>query len=125
MTSLDQLLDRMMPGDATRGLPSFGTLGIDLKTHFLADEFSAVEDIMSRSGEETDVNLLLKSLRADLPDIARTLTDRALDLYFTHPIITAALQQGRTALFPHERSPEAMDYDLLAEVFEQQRGSLS
>lgn len=125
MTGLDQLLDRMMPGDAARGLPSFGTLGIDLETHFSADEFSAVEDVMSRSDEETDVNLLLKSLRADFPDLARTLTDRALDLYFTHPIITAALQQGRTALFPHERSPEALNYDLLAEVFEQQRGSLS
>ena len=125
MTGLDQLLDRMMPGDSTRGLPSFGTLGIDLETHFLAKEFSAVEDIMSRCGEETDVNLLLKSLRADLPDLARTLTERALNLYFSHPIITAALQQGRTALFPHERSPEAMNYDLLVEVFEHQRGSLS
>lgn len=124
MTGLEQLLDRMMLGDATRGLPSFGTLGIDLETHFSANEFRAVEDIMSRSGERTDVNLLLKSLRADLPDLSRKLTNTALDLYFTHPIITAALQQGRTTLFPHERSPEALNYDLVTEVFEQQRGSL-
>jgi hypothetical protein len=124
MTGLDQLLDRMMPGDATRGLPSFGTLNIDLETHFSADEFSAIENIMSHSGEEKDVNLLLKSLRADLPALAQTLTNRALDLYFTHPVVTAALQQGRTTLFPHERSPEALDYDLLAEVYAQQRGSL-
>ena len=98
MTCLDQLLDRMMPGDSTRGLPSFGTLGIDLETHFLAKEFSAVEDIMSRCGEETDVNLLLKSLRADLPDLARTLTERALNLYFSHPIITAPRSRAHCPL---------------------------
>ena len=124
MSALDQLLDRMMPGDATRGLPSFGTLGIDLEAHFSADEFSAIEDIMSCSGEEKDVNLLLKLLRTNLPALAQTLTNKALDLYFTHPVITAALQKGRATLFPHERSPEALDYDLLAEVYAQQRGSL-
>ena len=124
MSALDQLLDRMMPGDAIRGLPSFGTLDINLETYFSANEFSAIENIMSCSGEEKDVNLLLKSLRADLPALAQTLTNRALDLYFTHPVITAALQQGRATLFPHERSPEALDYDLLAEVYTQKRGSL-
>jgi hypothetical protein len=125
MTGLDQLLDRMIPGDATRGLPSFAALGIDMAAHFSADELSAIEDMMSRSGDKTDANLLLKSLRAELPGLAQTLSDKALDLYFTHPVMTAALQQGRTTLFPHERSPDALNYDLLAEVFEQQRGSLS
>ena len=125
MTKLATLLDHMMPGDAERGLPSFGALNIDLEAHFSADEVGAIEDMMSRSSDETDVNLVLKSLRAALPVLAQTLIDRGLGLYFTHPIITATLQQGRTTLFPHERSPAALNYDLLTDVYEQQRGSFS
>ena len=115
----------MLPGDANRNLPSFSELTIDLTVHFSAEEFATVELLLSSHAPVTDVNSVLQSLRAKAPSFARKLTKTALDLYFTHPIIITVLQNGRTTLFPYERSPAALDYDLLTEVYEQQRGRLS
>ncbi len=123
MTALSIILDHMFPGDAGRNLPSFDMLEIDLDHHFTKAEFDLADDMARPDKPITDINTLLKSLRANHPDFATKLTDKALSLYFTHPVVTAALQDGRSTLFPHERSLAAIDYDLLEQVYETRRGS--
>ena len=122
MTGLPLILDHMLPGDTGRNLPSFDMLKIDLDHHFTKAEFDLADDMAGPDKPITDINALLKSLRADHPDFATKLTDKALNLYFTHPVVTAALQDGRSTLFPHERSLAAIDYDLLEQVYETNRG---
>ena len=123
MTALSLILDHMLPSDGDRNLPSFDMLEIDLKQHFTNAEFNLAEKMMGPDKTVTDINAFLKLLRADHPDFAQKLTDKALSLYFTHPFVTAALQNGHSTLFPHERSLAAIDYDLLEQVYETRRGS--
>ena len=96
---------------------------IDLNHHFTKEELDLSDDIAGPDKPIADINALLKSLRADHPDFAQKLADKALSLYFTHATVTAALQDGRSTLFPHERSLAAIDYDLLDPVYETNRGS--
>ena len=123
MTGLFLILNQMLPGDAGRNLPSFDMLGVDLEHHFTKAEFDLADNLAGPDNPITDINELLKSLRADHPDFAQKLADKALSLYFTHATVTTALQNGRGALFPHERSLAAIDYDLLIPVYEKNRGS--
>ena len=123
MTGLSLILDQMLPGDAGRNLPSFNMLKIDLDHHFTKVEFNLADNIAGPSTPISDINALLKSLRADHPDFAQKLTNKALTLYFTHATVTAALQNGRSTLFPYERSLATIDYDLLGPVYETNRGS--
>ena len=123
MTGLFLILNQMLPGDAGRNLPSFDMLGVDLEHHFTKAEFDLADNLAGPDNPITDINELLKSLRADHPDFAQKLADKALSLYFTHATVTTALQNGRGALFPHERSLAAIDYDLLIPVYETNRGS--
>ena len=123
MTGLFLILDQMLPGDAGRNLPSFDMLGVDLEHHFTRAEFDLADDLAGPDKPITDINELLKLVRADHPDFAQKLIDKALTLYFAHATVTAALQNGRSTLFPHERSLAAIDYDLLEPVYETNRGS--
>lgn len=123
MTGLFLILDQMLPGDAGRNLPSFDMLGIDLECHFTRAEFDLADDLAGPDKPITDINDLLKSVRADHPDFAQKLTDKALTLYFTHATVTAALQNGRSTLFPYERSLATIDYDLLEPVYQTNRGN--
>lgn len=123
MTGLFLILDQMLPGDAGRNLPSFDMLGVDLEHHFTRAEFDLANDLAGPDKPITDINELLKLVRADHPDFAQKLIDKALTLYFAHATVTAALQNGRSTLFPHERSLAAIDYDLLEQVYETNRGS--
>lgn len=123
MTGLFLILDQMLPGDAGRNLPSFDMLGVDLEHHFTRAEFDLADDLAGPDKPITDINELLKLVRADHPDFAQKLIDKALTLYFAHATVTAALQNGRSTLFPHERSLAAIDYDLLEQVYETNRGS--
>ena len=123
MTALSLILNHMLPGDSGRNLPSFDMLEIDLGRYFTKAELNLAERMMGTDRTVTDINAFLKLLRADHPDFAQKLTDKALSLYFTNPEITAALQNGHRTLFPHERSLAAIDYDLLEQVYETRRGS--
>ena len=123
MTGLSLILDLMLPGDTNRNLPSFDMLKIDLSHHFTKAEFDLADNMAGPDKPISDINTLLKSLRADHPEFAQKLADKALSLYFTHATVTTALQNGRGALFPHERSLAAIDYDLLEPVYETNRGS--
>ena len=123
MTGLSLILDQMLPGDADRNLPSFDMLKIDLHHHFTKEEFDLSDEIAGLDKPIADINALLKSLRAAHPNFAQKLADKALSLYFTHATVTTELQNGRGALFPHERSLAAIDYDLLKPVYETNRGS--
>ena len=125
MTALFHLLDRMFPGDKGKGLPRFSRLSVELEAHFPEGLSAVLADIATDSNADEDVNQTLKRLRAINTNLAQTLTETAVDLYFTHPLVTSVLQQGRTTLFPHERTLRSNDYDLLEPVFEHQRGRLS
>ena len=123
MTGLLLILDRMLPGDTDRNLPSFGMLKIDLSHHFTKEELDFADNMAGPEKSTSNINALLKLIRADHPDFAQKLADKALTLYFTHATVTAALQNGWSTLFPHERSLAAIDYDLLEPVYETNRGS--
>lgn len=123
MTGLALILYRMFPGDTDRNLPSFDMLEIDLQQHFTNAEFDLAEKMVGPDSVVTDINAFLKPLRADHPKFVQCLVDKALSLYFTHPVVTAALQDGRQTLYPHERSLAEIDYDLLEQVYETRRGS--
>lgn len=125
LNGLEELLDYMLPGDTTRNLPLFSKLDIDLAVHFSGEDFETVDTLMKSHSCPTDVGSILKSLRAEAPSCAQKLTNAALDLYFTHPTVVTILQDGRATLFPHERFPKSLDYDLLEPVFEQQLGKLN
>ena len=123
MTGLSLILDKMLPGDTGRNLPSFDMLKIDLSHHFSKAEFDLADNMAGPDKPISDINALLKLIRADHPDFVQKLADKALTLYFTHATVTAVLQNGRSAPFPHERSLAAIDYDLLEQVYETNRGS--
>ena len=125
MTALFHLLDRMFPGDKGKGLPRFSRLSVELEAHFPEGLSAVLADIAADSDADEDVNQTIKRLRAINANLAQALTDTAVDLYFTHPLVTSVLQQGRTTPFPHERTLGSNDYDLLEPVFEHQRGRLS
>ena len=125
MTALFHLLDRMFPGDKGKGLPRFSRLSVELEAHFPEGLSAVLADIATDSDADEDVNQTIKRLRAVNANLAQALTETAVDLYFTHPLVTSVLQQGRTTLFPHERTLGSNDYDLLEPVFEHQRGRLS
>ena len=125
MTALFHLLDRMFPGDKEKGLPRFSRLSVELEAHFPEGLYAVLADIAADSDADEDVNQTIKRLRAINANLAQALTDTAVDLYFTHPLVTSVQQQGRTTLFPHERTLGINDYDLLEPVFEHQRGRLS
>ena len=123
MTGLSLILDLMLPGDTNRNLPSFDMLKIDLSHHFTKAEFDLADNMAGPDKPISDINKLLKSIRADHPDFAQKLADKALSLYFTNATVTTALQNGRGVLFPHERSLATIDYDLLEPIYETNRGS--
>ena len=125
MTALFHLLDRMFPGDKGKGLPRFSLLSVELEAHFPERLSAVLADIVTDSDADEDVNQTIKRLRAINANLAQALTETAVDLYFTHPLVTSVLQQGRTTLFPHERTLRSNDYDLLEPVFEHQRGRIS
>ena len=125
MTALFHLLDMMFPGDKRRGLPRFSRLSVELEAHFPEGLSAVLADIATESDADEDVNQTIKRLRAINANLAQALTETAVDLYFTHPLVTSVLQQGRTTPFPHERTLGSNDYDLLEPVFEHQRGRLS
>ena len=95
---LPLILDRMLPSDADRNLPSFGMLEIDLSHHFTKSEFDLADNMAGPDKPISDINALLKLIRADLPDFAQKLAEKALTLYFTIDTVTAALQNGRSTL---------------------------
>ena len=97
----------------------------DVEANFLDRLSTAVADLEDNPIDDEDVNETIKRLRAIDASLAQALVETALDLYFTHPQVTSVLQQGRTTLFPHERSLDTIDYDLLEPVFEHQRGRRS
>jgi hypothetical protein len=125
MTALFHLLDRMFPGDKDTGLPRFSRLSVELEAHFPEGLSAVLAENATDSDADEDVNQTIKRLRATNANLAQALTETAVDLYFTHPLVTSVLQQGRTTLFPHERTLGSNDYDLLEPVFEHQRGRLS
>lgn len=125
MTALLRLLDKMLPGDQDTGLPPFSALSVDVKANFLDRLPTAVADLEDNPIDDEDVNETIKRLRAIDASLAQALVETALELYFTHPQVTSVLQQGRTTLFPHERSLDTIDYDLLEPVFKHQRGRRS
>ena len=113
----------MLPGNTDLGLPPFSALKVDLETNFPAEITAAIMHVEQDSDMDEDVNHTIKRLRACDAAIAQAFTETVLELYFTNPNVTAVLQEGRTTLFPHERSLASIDYDLLEPVFEHQRGS--
>jgi hypothetical protein len=68
--------------------------------------------------EQIEINALLKIFKKTTPSIANQFSADAISYYFSHPQVLAALQGGRTTLFPNYRTLPDIDYDLLIPVFE-------
>lgn len=128
MTALDLLLDRMFPGDETRGLPRFsiacaatgtetGPL-LGLAPELLATLQAALAALPPEEAEAADVNIPLKALRKAAPEAAQAFTLAALDRYLSAPQVVRTLRGGPAVLFPHPRALPEIDYELLLPVME-------
>ena len=122
MMDVSGLLDRMFPGGGAQGLPSFSSLGEPATSIFAKEGYHNLGNALVvclsqlRNLDSVDVNDVLKQLRAQDFDLAKSFVSKALDVYFTHPDVISALSMGRTTLFPNERILEDIDYDLLEQV---------
>ena len=108
MTALFHLLDRMFPGDKGKGLPRFSVLSVELEAHFPEGLSAVLADIAADSDADEDVNQTIKDFAQSTQTWLRHSRTTAVDLYFTHPLVTSVLQQGRTTLFPTNGPLEAM-----------------
>ena len=122
---VSQLLDAMFPGDEVRGLPAFSSLGETASSTFVDVGYFDVALALKACSPEADVNDVLKLLRGKDFDLLQSFIGKALDVYFTHPIVIGALKQGEITLFPNQRILEDIDYDLLDQVVDQNLGRLA
>ena len=122
MMDVSDLLDRMFPGGGAQGLPSFSSLGEPATSIFAKEGYHNPDNDLVmclsqlRNPDSADVNDVLKQLREQNFELAKSFISMALDVYFTHPEVISALSMGRTTLFPNERILEDIDYDLLEQV---------
>lgn len=124
MTALDLLLDRMFPGDDSRGLPRFSDACaatdplLGLTPDLLATVQTALAALPPEEADAADVNLPLKALRKAAPEAAQAFTLAALDRYLSAPQVVRTLRGGPAVLFPHPRALPEIDYELLLPVME-------
>lgn len=121
---VSQLLDAMFPGDKARGLPSFSSLGGTASVTFGDVGYFDFELSLKAYSSAMDVNEVLRFLRADDFDLVQSFVCKALDVYFTHPIVIGALRQDESTLFPNHQIIEDIDYNLLEQVVDQNLGRL-
>lgn len=116
---INTILSKMFVGGYAR-LPSFRSLDItEIDLDSSVEEFFLNETSVINL-EEVDVNHLLKSLKKKDNFKVSVFIDSAMELYFTHPLVTISIQNGRETLFPHQRALKDIDYDLLIPVFEKE-----
>jgi hypothetical protein len=125
MMGVSQLLDAMFPGDEARGLPAFSDLGEIASSIFVEVGYLDLELALETCSPEKEVNDILKFLRNNDFDLVQSFVGKALDVYFTHPIVVGALNQDGITLFPNHRILEDIDYDLLEQVVEQNLGRIT
>ena len=119
--TLTDLLDRMFPGEAARGLPPF----TQACPHFAAALPESVSGPVTQAmlaheaalGAD-DVNAGLKDIKGDVPDAWQAFALAALEAYFSAPAVIRGVRGGPEVLFPHARVLPEIDYDLLAPVLE-------
>jgi hypothetical protein len=111
MTTLDALLDTLLPGDAD--WPAGGTLG--LAAAVAADLGPAADTLLARvaadfaAGDADARETALRALEAAEPAAFARLVDAAYLAYYTAPAVRAALERvtGYAA-----RPPQPLGYDL-------------
>lgn len=116
------LLNKMFPGDMNTGIPSFSELDLNVEKNFRMADMRLITTELETCSDEVDVNETLKELKAVNFEQVQRFIGQALELYFTHPKVVAVLQQGYTPLYPHVRSLDDINYDLLAPVLEKNLG---
>ena len=121
---VSQLLDAMFPGDEARGLPTFSSLDETESVTFADVGYFDFELSLKAYSPGMDVNEVLRLLRANDFDLVQSFVGKALDVYFTHPIVILALKQDEVTLFPNQRILEDIDYNLLEQVVDQNLGRL-
>ena len=119
---VSQLLNAMFPGDEARGLPAFSGLGETISVTFEDVGYFDLELSVKAYSPGMDVNEVLRLLRANDFDLVQSFVGKALDVYFTHPIVILALKQDEVTLFPNQRILEDIDYNLLEQVVDQNLG---
>lgn len=121
------VLDRLIPGDAARGWPSAGAVGLAGKARRLAEERGErLDDLLARlppdfdeAGEAGEV-AALEAFEADEPDAFARLILYAYGAYYTDPAVRAVVEE-RTGYPARPPQPEGyrlppFDESLLATV---------
>ena len=117
---IDGLLNEMFPGEAAKGFPSFGDLGIDLGLWIQTKTAKAITAGLDQLElrPETDVNEVLRMLRRVDPEATQRFVGAALEAYFSAPRVGQMLNGGMHTLFPNARALPDIDINLLLPVFE-------
>jgi hypothetical protein len=110
----------MFPGDAARRIPAAAATGAVacLEAHF--DRLTDIDALLSHrtaldiAGD--DPNAILKTLKAQVPDLIDRFIEQAVIAYFSDPAISHALTGKPTPLFPNNTVMPDIDYDLLEPV---------
>ena len=124
MRDIKDLLTVMFPGDAQLGVPGFETLDDAIMKIAEVTDYQVLLSSLLEERKDTDINILLSHLKKLDYELTRRFINHALDLYFTHPLVVSSLKGGESTLYPHARSLDYIDYDLLKEVFEENRGGI-
>ena len=86
MMDVSDLLDRMFPGGGAQGLPSFSSLGEPATSIFAKEGYHSLGNALVvclsqlRNLDSVDVNDVLKELRAQDFDLAKSFVSKALDV---------------------------------------------
>jgi len=113
------IYDRMFPhGNST--MPSFkciDTSGLVVKqqVEYILNDLIVQQSI---NMDQIEINVFLKLFKKFSYDIANEFIADAINFYFSHPQVLSVIQNGRTQLFPNQRTLPEIDYDLLIPVFE-------
>lgn len=121
--SLNDFIDELIPGDPDRGAPPFSlAVGARLQQHYsalCADMTQALAAPEISAAATLDVRVAALLAR-DAVGFA-VFRDTVLGLYFSTPIVLAALGESSEPLFPRGQSLPAIDFDLLNPVYERGR----
>ena len=122
--TIEQLLNCMFPGDATKGLPSFDALRLEVSGWLEPScEAAVLAQLRELSSEfsEKDVNIILKELKKFEPGQISVFIASALETYFSSSDVITILQNGTTTLFPNFQVVKELDPDLLLPVWERSK----
>ncbi|WP_435230943.1 hypothetical protein ACMAZE_03660 [Pseudopelagicola sp. nBUS_20] len=118
---LEELVDKMIPPDLEKDLPSFTEI-LNLRNIVMNhSKISELESLLQQENgfsEGADINLLLKWLRKKNYSMIKEFEIKILEAYFSHPFVIQKLTGKASTLFPHVHSLPEFDFEILEPVMD-------